>query len=358
MQALQDLNGMIPVGTILAFAGNWSESTDGWIICDGRSLNRSSDQELFSAIGTNYGTSEEGKFNIPMLQGMFLRGIGGDTKKDPDVAKRTSLLANGSVANQIGSFQKYGTAPARNPMMTEAVAHLNIFSASAQDGCTGTPANFNSNDTSQKINAGGDNETRPLNNYVNFIIKSKTVSSTKKLVVPPIGAVISFAAGTESASALQQNWLLCDGRVNSNLGVFNPLFQAIGFTHGQAGESDYVLPDYRGYFLRGVANGSNWDPDRDTREAPYSAGANHQKGNSGDLVGSVQKTATGISTGADLITIFKNLPDANLNKLQPFTTNHYCTLNTGLTQVNLSASGGDDESRPLNVYVDWYIRFA
>jgi microcystin-dependent protein len=55
-------------------------------------------QELFSAIGTSFGKPDNNSFNIPMLQGLFLRGVSGDKpENDPDVSLRATLKPGGNT---------------------------------------------------------------------------------------------------------------------------------------------------------------------------------------------------------------------------------------------------------------------
>jgi len=83
--AFNAFNG-VPVGTILAFGGIVGNIPEGWELCDGRAL---SSQEykyeaLYNAIATAWGDGTSGDlanppttdFNLPDLQGMFLRGAG------------------------------------------------------------------------------------------------------------------------------------------------------------------------------------------------------------------------------------------------------------------------------------------
>jgi microcystin-dependent protein len=71
-----------PAGTIAAYAGNVDPT--GWMICNGRSLNRGDYPALFAAIDTIYG-AEDGilKFRIPDLRGCFLRGFDSSRGLDP-----------------------------------------------------------------------------------------------------------------------------------------------------------------------------------------------------------------------------------------------------------------------------------
>lgn len=56
----------MPIGSIIQFAG--SEVPDGWLLCDGATLEIASYQELYIKIGTTYGGSGD-YFNLPNLKG-------------------------------------------------------------------------------------------------------------------------------------------------------------------------------------------------------------------------------------------------------------------------------------------------
>jgi len=97
-------------GEIRAFAGPIPPK--GWLVCDGREFNEIDYPELYNAIGDLWGSSAPGKFKIPDLRGLFLRGwndIRGDRYSDPDAAGR-ELSAGAPVdparrGNQVGSLQ-------------------------------------------------------------------------------------------------------------------------------------------------------------------------------------------------------------------------------------------------------------
>ncbi len=65
-------NNDVPVGAVLAYAGEISETvlsieTRGWMVCDGRCLSISEYPELFAAINYNYGGNGD-FFLIPDLK--------------------------------------------------------------------------------------------------------------------------------------------------------------------------------------------------------------------------------------------------------------------------------------------------
>ena len=62
------INTNTPVGSISLFAG--TTAPNGWLICNGSAVSRITYANLFSVIGTTYGTGDGSTtFNIPDLQG-------------------------------------------------------------------------------------------------------------------------------------------------------------------------------------------------------------------------------------------------------------------------------------------------
>lgn len=64
-----------PVGGIISYAG--STAPNGWLMCDGSAISRTTYEELFSTIGTTYGSGDGSTtFNIPDLKGRTIVGVG------------------------------------------------------------------------------------------------------------------------------------------------------------------------------------------------------------------------------------------------------------------------------------------
>ncbi len=176
----------LPVGALTAFAGNIKEDQSsppkgghtshpieswGWMVCDGRSLTVSEYPELFSALGYLYGGSDT-KFNIPDLQGMFLRGIGTD---DASTEKREQ--AKGGETNGIGSTQEFAvqkhvhiyTSPSEPTAITTGKKPDVAVKAINKKDQTSTPVESNtSNPGDVKVSQ---YETRPVNIFVYYLIK-------------------------------------------------------------------------------------------------------------------------------------------------------------------------------------------
>jgi len=66
--------GLDPIGSITLFGG--SSAPDGWLLCDGSEVSRTSYSELFSVIGTTYGVGDGSTtFNLPNLKGNIPVGL-------------------------------------------------------------------------------------------------------------------------------------------------------------------------------------------------------------------------------------------------------------------------------------------
>lgn len=63
----------IAVGCIIPFAGNDNIPT-GFLLCNGASISRGTYPDLFSVIGTTYGSVDGSHFNLPDLRDRFLEG--------------------------------------------------------------------------------------------------------------------------------------------------------------------------------------------------------------------------------------------------------------------------------------------
>lgn len=100
----------VPAGTIVAFGGTAAPS--GWVLCDGRALDRTANAALFAAIGIAHGTGDGvTTFNIPDLRGRFVRGIDHGTGRDPDALGRLAAAQGGAVGDAVGSLQLHETGP-------------------------------------------------------------------------------------------------------------------------------------------------------------------------------------------------------------------------------------------------------
>ena len=71
------INTNTPVGVITAYAGD--TAPDGWLLCDGSAVSRTTYANLFSVLGTKCGVGDGSTtFNLPNIKGRSLVGV------DPD----------------------------------------------------------------------------------------------------------------------------------------------------------------------------------------------------------------------------------------------------------------------------------
>ena len=67
------LGGVIPTGMVMPFAGY--NAPNGFLLCNGQAISRATYANLFSVIGTKYGTGDGSTtFNLPDLVGRFIEG--------------------------------------------------------------------------------------------------------------------------------------------------------------------------------------------------------------------------------------------------------------------------------------------
>ena len=102
-QALQDVKGyvddVLPTGSYIQFAG--SQAPEGFLVCNGGEISRTTYSALFAVIGTTYGSGDGSTtFNLPNLTDRFLQGSTsvGTVKNAglPNITGETGLLSTAS----------------------------------------------------------------------------------------------------------------------------------------------------------------------------------------------------------------------------------------------------------------------
>jgi microcystin-dependent protein len=163
-----------PIGSIVAWSG--PQIPNGWRECNGDPLDRNAFQALFSVIGTTWGGDAVNLFRLPDLRGMFLRGVSGTSKRDPDADSRLPASPGdpnqGNRGNAVGSQQ--GDALQNHAHTTP----LNDARNWPTSGTMPTPVpTFEMHPGQQQMRTGDAlsasiaSETRPENAYVYWIIR-------------------------------------------------------------------------------------------------------------------------------------------------------------------------------------------
>lgn len=108
--------GGAPVGAIIDYAG--STAPAGWLLCDGSAVNRTTYSDLFSAIGTTYGSGDgSSTFNVPDTKGLVTMGydatnsycnVLGKTGGAYTVTLSNSQIPFGNSSGWLGYTSGYG----------------------------------------------------------------------------------------------------------------------------------------------------------------------------------------------------------------------------------------------------------
>lgn len=217
---------ILPAGIVFPFAGGTAPT--GFLLCEGQEISKTTYAALYAAIGDDYAEQIDpttgiawaaptaGNFRVPDYRGIFLRGVG--TPSGLDAVTRGALQAQKTKPNGLtnsGSNTVSGTAAGQS----QGVSNISLASGSAATGGThqhqvGYGANvFGGGATNPTFGGGGsdpstnahnghthsvsgttniqhshsasdltataaaptitgDNETRPINKGVAYIIKA------------------------------------------------------------------------------------------------------------------------------------------------------------------------------------------
>jgi len=178
----------------------------------------------------------------------------------------------------------------------------------------------------------------------------------------PIGTIVAFAGLMDPEWLKRQGWLYCDG--SSLVKTEYPtLAFAIGNNYG-GGRTNFNLPDLRGRFVRGTDLNAKHDPGAAQRAASNPGGL------SGDNPGSQQPWLTAVpaqpfkaAEAGDHTHPVPHAPDDNnayaiAGSHYGLWTNSWTTTSTAGAHTHTIATGGDAETRPINKYVFFIIKFA
>ena len=182
-----NLTGVVAVPTGAIMAWPVESAPSGFILCHGQAISRSTYSDLFSLIGVMYGAGDgSANFNLPDYRGQFLRGRANGSTNDPDRDGRTDR-GDGNGGDNVGTKQDYGLLQHSHGNNSNGTnnhgfnTNNNNTGAFSKSGHSygGTRASSHEIITNSwgtnHANVSGhvtNNEIRPINIYVNWIIKS------------------------------------------------------------------------------------------------------------------------------------------------------------------------------------------
>jgi microcystin-dependent protein len=203
-ETFKEIADRTPTGSVIAYCGETAPT--GWLICDGMAVSRTTYAELFAVMGVAFGSGDGvNTFDLPDFRGQFLRGWSNGSTIDPDRGSRTAMATGGNSGDNIGSVQATATKRPNTNFTTQtgstgtgssgndspdhthqvhrgsgisAASNIVVYAANHYDYQASGGASARHTHSvpalsipSLAVNGGGDNETRPTNAYVNYIIK-------------------------------------------------------------------------------------------------------------------------------------------------------------------------------------------
>tara|TARA_R100001143_G_scaffold61749_1_gene63335 strand:- start:53 stop:1150 length:1098 start_codon:yes stop_codon:yes gene_type:complete len=166
-----NLTGIVPSGSIFSYAG--ASAPSGYILCFGQAISRSTYSDLFTAIGTTYGTGDgSSTFNLPDLRG---RTVAGQDDMGGSSADRLTGQTGGVNGDTLGGT---GGAETHTLSAAELAAHSHEYSRGLVSGTNiAAGPNFNANagtsvSTAENTPSGGAHNNVQPTLILNYIIKT------------------------------------------------------------------------------------------------------------------------------------------------------------------------------------------
>ncbi|WP_418955093.1 phage tail protein [Sutterella wadsworthensis] len=160
-QAIKDqVSAGNPSGTIIAFAG--STVPEGYLLCNGANVSRTTYANLFAAIGTAWGSGDGSTtFTLPNFSGRFLEGT--------TSAGSVGDYLSAGLPNITGSFTPWGFRSSLNPSGAFTQAGTSEHSYDAADNERGSYISF----SASRYNSiyGRSTTVQPSSGSVYFCIK-------------------------------------------------------------------------------------------------------------------------------------------------------------------------------------------
>jgi microcystin-dependent protein len=102
----------VPAGCVMPYAG--ATAPDGWLLCHGQAVSRTTYADLFGAIGTAYGPGDGSTtFNLPDMRGRVAAGR--DDMGGTDAGRLAGGVANRTVLGGAGGAAMHTLTTAQMP---------------------------------------------------------------------------------------------------------------------------------------------------------------------------------------------------------------------------------------------------
>lgn len=159
----------VPAGAMMSFAGG--TAPEGWLLCHGQAVDRTTYAGLFASLGTTYGAGDGSTtFNLPDLRGrtpIGLDNMGGTSANRITASQADSLGGVGGAQNQTpsGSVSISGSVGSTTLSTSQMPSHThtivaNNYSGSSQEIATAYDrATFGTKTTSSEGSSGSHNHS-------------------------------------------------------------------------------------------------------------------------------------------------------------------------------------------------------
>jgi microcystin-dependent protein len=253
------------VGEIRPFAG--TTVPNGWLLCDGAAVSRSTHASLFQAIGATYGAGDGAStFNLPDLRGRLAVGNGPGANLTP--RQRGEKLGEEAHALNVNEIPSHNHAGRTERTLSQHSHPYRIEIFEADNGADNSEINGWNGRAPVRGYAHFNTDVRDMNHVhsvpfqgsgvphnvvqpsvaVHFIILAVLPSQE----APPIVGELRASATIRTPPG---GWLVCDGSAVSR-SLYNALFSVIGTAFGNGdGSTTFNVPDFRGRGAVGVGQG-------------------------------------------------------------------------------------------------------
>ncbi len=265
------VNDPAPIGSIQAYGG--SSAPSGWLLCDGSAVSRSLYSELFTVIGTLFGSGDGiTTFNLPDLQGRVITGAGtidsityslgdevdaGLPNIEGQALLQPSAAGNNTVVSASGAIRTAGET-----IFSDGVSGALEISGSGITNAYRSPINFSASNSNSIY--GNSTTVQPNTVVTNYIIKAQdqSFSDTSLLSMVnyfyPVGSYYETSDTTFDPNiAFGGTWVLeTEGQVHVSAGQN----YIAGDTGGEATHTLIVneMPSHTHTMLYAGGSAVNW----------------------------------------------------------------------------------------------------
>ena len=133
----------LPTGTVNIFAG--STAPDGWLLCKGQAVSRTTYADLFAVIGTTYGYTSSTTFNLPNLCNNVPVGAGGSYSLGDTGGESTHTLSTTEMPSHTHSQSSHNHTQNSHTHTQYAHTHTQNSHTHTQAAHTHTPYTSDNN---------------------------------------------------------------------------------------------------------------------------------------------------------------------------------------------------------------------